>query len=99
MPGGGGAGWKLQEGGAGGGMGWTFFLEFDIFFDIQFKNTYFQFNFPRFHLKDFFTRISKQVLFFDICGFKNFKIDSEVVNISMGHSVYIYISVSSVVET
>ena len=33
----------------------------------------------------FFTRILKQVLLFGICGFKNCKIESEVVKISMGH--------------
>ena len=38
--------------------------------------------------KSFFTRISKQVLYFGICGFKNCKIESEVVNISVGQSVY-----------
>ena len=39
-------------------------------------------------MKDFFTKISKQVLLFDICGFKNLKIESEVVNILVGHSVH-----------
>ena len=34
-----------------------------------------------------FTRFSKQVLLFEINGFKNCKIESEVVNISVGHSV------------
>ena len=28
------------------------------------------------------------ILLFEICGFKNCKIGSEVVNISMGHPVY-----------
>ena len=36
----------------------------------------------------FFTRISKQVLLFGICGFKNCNIESQVVNISVGHPVY-----------
>ena len=39
--------------------------------------------------KDFFTRFSKQVLLFGICGFKNCKIESEVVNILVGHSVFV----------
>ena len=39
----------------------------------------------RCNLKDFFTRFSKQVLLFEICGFKNCKIESEFVNISVGH--------------
>ena len=34
-----------------------------------------------------FTRFSKQVLLFEINGFKNCKIESEVVNISVGHFV------------
>ena len=35
----------------------------------------------RCHLKVFFIRISKQVLLFEICSFKNCKIEFEVVNI------------------
>ena len=71
MPGGGGAGWKLPGGGAGGGMGWTFFLEFDIFFDIQFKNTYFQFNFPRFQGVIFSQEFQNRSYFLKyLCGFK-----------------------------
>ena len=42
----------------------------------------------RCHLKAFFPRISKQGLLFDICDFLIFKIQSEVVNISVGHPVY-----------
>ena len=38
-----------------------------------------------FHDTDIF--ISKQVCFFYICGLKKWKIESEVVNISVGHSV------------
>ena len=39
-------------------------------------------------MKDFFTNFLKQVLLFKICGFKNCKIESEVVPIWVGHSVY-----------
>ena len=39
-------------------------------------------------MKVFFTRISKQVLFLEICGLKKQKIESEVVNKWVGHSVY-----------
>ena len=46
------------------------------------------FSMSRFHLKDFCTRFSKQVLLFEICGFKRYIIESEVVNILVGHSVY-----------
>ena len=49
----------------------NFFLEFDTFFWYSIKKN-FQFNFPRFQgaiWKIFFSRISKQVLLFEICGF------------------------------
>ena len=41
-------------------------------------------------MKDFFTKISKQVLFFDICVFWEKKIELEVVPVWVGHSVYEY---------
>ena len=45
----------------------------------------------RCHLKAFVLNFSKQVLLFEISGFKNCKIWSEVVNISVGHPVDRYI--------
>ena len=55
------------------------------FFDIQFKNTsnliFLSFKVP---CKSFFSRFSKQDLLFEISGFKNCKIESEDVNISVG---------------
>ena len=56
------------------------------FFGIQFINTS-NLLLLRFKVtsESFFTRFFKQVLLFEICGFKNCKIESEVVNILMGH--------------
>ena len=58
------------------------------FLKIQFKNT------PNLILlgfkmssESFFHKFFKQVSLFKICGFKNCKIGSEVVNISRGHPV------------
>ena len=48
----------------------------------------------RCHLKAFYSNFSKQVLLFEICGFKNCKIGSELVNISMGHPVHTFIYVA-----
>ena len=41
------------------------------------------------HLKDFHSRISKQGLLFGICDFSIFKIWSDVVNLWVGHPVYL----------
>ena len=81
----------VVEGGGREGQGRIFFLEFDTFFDIQFKNTSNLIS-PSFKVpsKNFFPRISKQGLLFDICDFSIFKIQSEIVNISIGHPVHIY---------
>ena len=60
----------------------NFFLHFETFFWYQFKNPSYlillSFKMPseRFFHKDF-----KQMLLFEICGFKNCKIDCEAVNI------------------
>ena len=57
-------------------------------FDNQFENasnlTLLSFKVPS---ERFFTRFSKQVLFFEQCGFENCKIESKVANISVGHYV------------
>ena len=62
----------------------THFLWFSIY-------KYFQFNFPRFQgviWKIFSQGFQNRSYFLIyICGFKNFKIESQVVNISVGHSV------------
>ena len=62
------------------------FLLFETFFDIQFINTsnllLQSFKVPS---ESFFTRFFKKGLLFEICGFKNCKIESEVVNILVGH--------------
>ena len=82
LPGGGGSGDMVPKNycqgvvvtlpGDGGseGMVPNFFWTLTTFFKIQFKNT----SNLNFHLKDFFTKISKHVLFFEIFGFKSFKI-------------------------
>jgi hypothetical protein len=41
----------------------------------------------RCHLKDLGTRFLKQVLIFEKCGFKNWKIEFQCVPLSVGHSV------------
>jgi hypothetical protein len=73
----GGGGVTLPGDWGSGGMVPKLFWNLTTFFDIQFKNTS-NLNFLDFkcHLKDFFTRISKQVLLSEICGFKKFKTDA-----------------------
>ena len=62
---------------------WYFFLKFNLkILPIWFCWV------SRCQMKDFFTNFLKQVLLFKICGFKNCKIESEVVPIWVGHSVY-----------
>ena len=39
-------------------------------------------------MKDFFTKISKQVLLFEICDLKKYKIEFKVVPIWVGHPVH-----------
>ena len=67
----------------------TIFQIWHLTFDIQFKNTS---NLILLGFKmlseSFFHKFLKQILLFEIYGFKNCKIGSEVVNISMGHPVY-----------
>ena len=74
--------YSVLAGGGGGGMVQFFGGNLTHFFDIQFKNTFnliiLRFKVPP---ERFFTRISKQVLLFEISGFNNFNIESEVVNI------------------
>ena len=59
-----------------------------FFFDIQLKNTstltLLSFKVPP---ERFFQKVSKQVLLFYLCGVKSCKIESEIVNILVGHSV------------
>ena len=81
LPGGGGA-VALLPGDGGSGMVQKRFCRLTKLFDIQFKNTS---NLILLSFKvqseRFFTNFSKQVLLFEICGFKNCKIESEIVNI------------------
>ena len=71
-----------MEGGGRRGQGRIFFLEFDTFFNIQFKNT-FNLIFPGFKVP------SESFLFKNFkTGLTFFKFYSEVVNISVGHPVY-----------
>ena len=81
MPGGANSG--AGSGAGSGGMVPIFFWNLTLFFDIQFKNTsnliLLSFKVPS---ERCFHNVLKQV--------KNFKIESEVVNISVGHSVIIY---------
>ena len=78
----------LLPGGGGSGRVQKFFCRLTQVFDIQFKNTsnliFLGFMIPS-------KRILKQVLIFATSGFKNSKIESEAVNISVGHSIQTYI--------
>ena len=72
----------------GGDIVQIFFCCLRNCFDNQFENasnlTLLSFKVPS---ERFFTRFSKQVLFFEQCGFENCKIESKVANISVGHYV------------
>ena len=71
LPGGGGGGSDITRGWGFRRHGAKLFCSSRIFFYIQFKNTsnliLLSFKVPS---ESFFTRFSKQVLFFEICGFK-----------------------------